>query len=58
MRIVVDSTFGTPSDLIVDGPKLGEGDAAEFDMIRVRRINYIEPNGRIRRAAGTGWLPL
>jgi len=46
-----------PVGLIVGGPKLGEGDAAEFDMIRVRRIDCIEPNGRMRRAAGTGWLP-
>jgi hypothetical protein len=46
-----------PVGLIVGGPKLGEGDAAEFDMIRVRRIDCIEPNGHIRRAANTGWLP-
>ena len=46
-----------PVGLITSGPKLGEGDAAEFDMIRVRRIDCIEPTGHIRRAADAGWLP-
>ncbi len=46
-----------PVGLIVGGPKLGEGTAAEFDMIRIRRIDCIEPTGHIRRAAETGWLP-
>lgn len=46
-----------PVGLIVGGPKSGEGDAAEFDMIRIRRIDCIEPTGHIRRATDTGWLP-
>jgi hypothetical protein len=46
-----------PVGLIVGGPKLGEGDAAKFDMIRIRRIDCIEPDGRIRRAISAGWLP-
>jgi hypothetical protein len=46
-----------PVVLIVGGPKFGEGDAAEFDIIRVRRIDCIQADGRIRREAETGWLP-
>jgi hypothetical protein len=46
--------------LIADGPKeqAKQGAAAEFDMIRVRRINIIQPDGTIRQPAeDTGWLP-
>jgi hypothetical protein len=39
-----------PVGLIVEGPKLSEGAAAEFDMIRICRIDCIEP-------IGPGWLP-
>jgi hypothetical protein len=46
-----------PVGLIISGPKRDEGGAAEFDMIRVRRIDCIGPTGLIRRAADTGWLP-
>jgi hypothetical protein len=46
-----------PVGLIVGGPKFGEGDAAEFDIIRVRRIECIQPDGQIQRNADTGWLP-
>ena len=28
-----------PVGMIVGGPKFGQGDAAEFDMIRMRRID-------------------
>jgi hypothetical protein len=44
-----------PVGLIVGGPRFGEGDAAGFDIIRVRRIDCIHANGHIRRE--TGWLP-
>jgi hypothetical protein len=33
-----------------------EGEAREFDMIRIRRINCIRPDGTIERPS-TGWLP-
>jgi hypothetical protein len=46
-----------PVGLIVEGPKFGEGDAAEFDMIRIRRTDCIGPDGRISRAVSSGWLP-
>lgn len=46
-----------PVGLIVGGPKFGEGDAAEFDIIRVRRIDCIQPSGRILRESDGGWLP-
>jgi hypothetical protein len=46
-----------PIGLIIAGPKASEGEAVEFDLIRVRRINCIEPDGRLRRSAPTGWLP-
>ena len=45
-----------PVGLMMGGPKLSEGAAADFDMIRIRRIDCIQPNGRIR-VADTGWLP-
>jgi hypothetical protein len=46
-----------PVGLIIGGPKFGEGDAAEFDIIRVRRIDCIQPDGKIERDLDTGWLP-
>lgn len=46
-----------PVGLIVGGPKFGEGDAAEFDIIRIRRIDCVGRDGRILRPADTGWLP-
>jgi hypothetical protein len=46
-----------PVGLIVSGPKLGEGEASEFDMIRVRRIDCVQPDGRLRRECDAGWLP-
>jgi hypothetical protein len=46
-----------PSRALVGGPKFGEGDAAEFDIIRIRRIDCIQPDGHIQRDADTGWLP-
>jgi len=45
-----------PAGLITGGPKLGGGAAADFDMIRVRRIDCVGSDGRIR-IAETGWLP-
>jgi hypothetical protein len=46
-----------PVGLTTGGPfGQGKGVAASFDMIRIRRINYIDPHGRIQ-AASTGWLP-
>jgi hypothetical protein len=45
-----------PVGLIVGGPKQGEGAAAEFDIVRIQRIDCIDEDGRIR-AASTGWLP-
>jgi len=46
-----------PVGIIVGGPKFGEGDAAAFDIIRVRRIDCIQPDGRIEGTSDTGWLP-
>jgi hypothetical protein len=46
--------------LIADGPKeqAKQGEAAEFDMIRLRRIDIIQPDGTIKQPAeDTGWLP-
>jgi hypothetical protein len=46
-----------PVGLITGGPfGQGEGVAASFDMIRITRINCIDPDGRIQ-AANMGWLP-
>jgi hypothetical protein len=46
-----------PVGLILRGP-LGqaEGDAANFDIIHIRRIECIDENGRIQ-TPNTGWLP-
>jgi hypothetical protein len=49
-----------PVGLIAEGPReqKKQGAAAEFDMIRLRRINSIRPDGTVRRLSeGTGWLP-
>jgi hypothetical protein len=46
--------------LIAEGPKeqAKQGDAAEFDMIRLRRIDIIQPDGTIKQPTEvTGWLP-
>jgi hypothetical protein len=46
-----------PVGLIVGGPRgQAEGEAAQFDIIRIRRIDCIDEDGRIRMAS-TGWLP-
>ncbi len=46
-----------PVGLILRGPVgQGEGDSASYDTIRIRRIDCIEPDGRIR-VTNTGWLP-
>jgi len=45
-----------PVGMILRGPKDSEGDATMFDMIRVRRIDCIDEEGRIGHA-NTGWLP-
>jgi len=49
-----------PVGLIAEGPREQhkQGVAAEFDMIRVRWIHKILPDGRIKpRLEETGWLP-
>lgn len=49
-----------PVGLIAEGPReqQKQGEAAEFDMIRLRRIDRILPDGKIMpRTEGTGWLP-
>jgi hypothetical protein len=49
-----------PVGLIHAGPKeqQKQGEAAEFDMIRLRRIDIIQPDGTIKLPAeNTGWLP-
>jgi hypothetical protein len=46
--------------LIAEGPKeqAKQGAAAEFDMIRLRRIDIIQPDGTIRQPIAAGdWLP-
>ena len=46
--------------LITDGPKGQgkQGEAAEFDMLRLRRIDIIQPDGTISQPTNdTGWLP-
>jgi len=46
-----------PVGLILRGPRgEAQGEAAKFDMIRIRRIHCIDEDGRIR-AESTGWLP-
>jgi len=44
-----------PVGLIVGGPKCGERDAAEFDIIRTRWIDCIQPDGHIERDPDTGY---
>ena len=49
-----------PVGLIHAGPKeqQKQGEAAAFDMIRLRRIDIIQPDGTIKRPAeNIGWLP-
>jgi hypothetical protein len=50
-----------PVGLIQRGPREEEkrGASTEFDMIRLRRIDTIQPDGTIKRpvANDTGWLP-
>lgn len=51
-----------PVGIIVRGPKDEGNDGAigavaEFDMIRLRRIHVIQPDGTIKRESG-GWLPV
>lgn len=46
-----------PVAMIIQGPRgLGEGEAAGWDMITMRRIDAIRPDGSIERKE-TGWLP-
>ncbi|HEV2651684.1 MAG TPA: hypothetical protein VGU69_10530 [Rhizomicrobium sp.] len=46
-----------PIAMIIQGPRgAGTGDAAGWDMITMRRIDAIQPNGTIKREE-TGWLP-
>ena len=46
-----------PVGLIVAGPSgQSEGDSANFDMIRARRIHKIKPDGKIDKDSD-GWLP-
>jgi hypothetical protein len=48
-----------PVGLIARGPKDEgcQGASAEFDMIRLRRIHVIRPDGTIEKEAAGGWLP-
>jgi hypothetical protein len=50
-----------PVGLIAEGPRQEkkQGEASEFDMIRLRRIDVIQPDGTIKRPedVDTGWLP-
>jgi hypothetical protein len=50
-----------PVGLVVAGPKdQGTGASGEFDMIRLRRIHVIRPDGTIEKDDGKddgGWLP-
>ena len=47
----------SPVGLILGGPKhQGEGIASTFDMIRIRRIECVGEDGRIK-AERDGWLP-
>jgi hypothetical protein len=47
-----------PVGLVVAGPKdQGTGASGEFDMIRLRRIHVVRPDGTIEKDDG-GWLPL
>ncbi len=46
-----------PVGLVIGGPKQGDGAAAEFDIIRIRRIDCIDPNDGHIRVADVGWLP-
>jgi hypothetical protein len=43
--------------VVIAGPKdQGTGASAEFDMIRLRRIHVIQPDGSLQKEGG-GWLP-
>jgi hypothetical protein len=49
-----------PVGIIAEGPRQDkkQGEASEFDMIRLRRIDIIQPDGTIKRPEdNTGWLP-
>ncbi len=38
-------------------PGRDHGNSAKFDIIRVRRISCIRPDGKLDRPADGGWLP-
>ena len=47
-----------PVGFVAAGPRnLGEGTSAEFDIIRVRRIHMMQPDGKIAKNDYAGWLP-
>ncbi|MCW6512994.1 hypothetical protein [Lichenifustis flavocetrariae] len=47
-----------PVGLITGGPRgKGTGESGSFDIIRARRIHCVNPDGTLRRASPSGWLP-
>jgi hypothetical protein len=44
------------SGFIIRGSGISEGDAQEFDIVRLRRIHFIKSDGTLSRAL-SGWLP-
>jgi hypothetical protein len=49
-----------PVALIAQGPRAlhKKGEAAEFDLIRFKRINIIRPDGTLEKnPENSGWLP-
>jgi len=47
-----------PVGLIIAGPGMkSDGETQAFDMVRLRRIHFIQPDGRISHPS-TGWLPV
>lgn len=52
-----------PIGMITSGPRKdpadmkSRGEAAEFDVIGVRRIHFLREDGRINAAVQSGWLP-
>lgn len=47
-----------PVGLIVAGPgDLPDGMRRQFDLLRIKRVNYVNRDGTIRRKQESGWLP-
>ena len=47
-----------PVGLLIGAPKgVGTGEFASLDIIRARRIDSLKPDGTLKKASSSGWLP-